>query len=243
MASFEVHAEPPGDLERRLNGVLPAEIAVLEAVRRPQASTLAAMPAHGPTAIGCSLPPSRTRSSSAGHFGGRGSSTAACLERCAETLVGEHDFTAFTPTQTDHVRFDAGVIAAEWRAHRLSDPFSGQLFELWIEADSFMRHMVRVLVGTMLEVTGGQRTMDDFERLLGALHASKPARRLPRTASTWRRSATERSPRRCAGCRLGVLATAQLDLAEAGRTARAGTSKSPVASSTALPSALVTSRA
>jgi tRNA pseudouridine38-40 synthase len=35
-----------------------------------------------------------------------------------------------------------------------------------VEADAFMRHMVRVLVGTMLEVAGGKRNVTDFERLL-----------------------------------------------------------------------------
>ena len=35
-----------------------------------------------------------------------------------------------------------------------------------IEADSFMRHMVRVLMGTMLEVASGRRSSDDFAELL-----------------------------------------------------------------------------
>ena len=39
----------------------------------------------------------------------------------------------------------------------------GRVLELWIEADAFMRSMVRVLVGTMLEVAGGRRTQEDFE--------------------------------------------------------------------------------
>lgn len=42
----------------------------------------------------------------------------------------------------------------------------GDLLEFWIEADTFMRHMNRVLVGTMLEVAAAQRTVDDFARLL-----------------------------------------------------------------------------
>jgi len=40
------------------------------------------------------------------------------------------------------------------------------------EADTFMRHMNRILVGTMLEVASGRRTMRDFERLLGGAHRS-----------------------------------------------------------------------
>ena len=88
------------------------------------------------------------------------------LDSCAAALVGRHDFTAFTPTQTEHSRFERDVAQAEWRAHRLAEPFPGELLEFWIEADAFMRHMVRVLVGTMLEVARGRRSADDFEELL-----------------------------------------------------------------------------
>jgi tRNA pseudouridine38-40 synthase len=86
------------------------------------------------------------------------------LDACAAELVGAHDFTAFTPTETDHVRFERSVFAARWTCeheHWLS--FS-------IEADAFLRHMNRVLVGTMLEVAGGRRTLDSF----GSLLAGRP---------------------------------------------------------------------
>jgi tRNA pseudouridine38-40 synthase len=166
VASLELDTESPSGLERRLNAVLPAEIAVLEArpapagfdARRDARSRtycywVLSSPVRHPFELGRALwwPQALDR---------------ALLERCAETLIGEHDFTAFTPTQTDHVRFRRQVLQAEWRAHRLSHPFSGHLLELWIEADSFMRHMVRILVGTMLEVAGDRRTFEDFEELL-----------------------------------------------------------------------------
>jgi tRNA pseudouridine38-40 synthase len=82
------------------------------------------------------------------------------LDECAQALLGTHDFTAFTPTETDHVRFERNVLSAQWRPN-------GDMLELWIEADTFMRHMVRILVGTMLEVASGQRTLAQFQRLLG----------------------------------------------------------------------------
>jgi len=81
------------------------------------------------------------------------------LHRCAAALSGPHDFTAFTPTETEHVRFEREVLRAEWIDH-------GDLLEFWIEADAFMRHMNRILVGTMLEVATGRRDADDFVRLL-----------------------------------------------------------------------------
>ena len=87
------------------------------------------------------------------------------LERCAAALAGRHDFTAFTPAQTEHVRFEREVLRAEWR-ERGPGLGAGRLLEFWIEADAFMRNMVRVLVGTMLEVASGRRELDDFTALL-----------------------------------------------------------------------------
>jgi tRNA pseudouridine38-40 synthase len=81
------------------------------------------------------------------------------LDACAQALLGRHDFTAFTPTETEHVRFEREVIDAHWRSH-------GDLLEFWIEGDAFMRHMNRVLVGTMLEVASGRRTVEEFAALL-----------------------------------------------------------------------------
>ena len=63
------------------------------------------------------------------------------LDACAAALLGTHDFTAFTPTDTDHVRFERDVLRAEW----VEEP--GEVLAFWIEADTFMRHMVRILVG------------------------------------------------------------------------------------------------
>ena len=77
------------------------------------------------------------------------------LDACAAALPGTHDFTAFTPTQTEHVRFKRDVFAAEWRRQ-------GDLVSFLITADAFMRNMVRVLVGTQLEVASGRRSVEDF---------------------------------------------------------------------------------
>jgi tRNA pseudouridine38-40 synthase len=81
------------------------------------------------------------------------------LQACARALRGTHDFTAFTPTETYHQRFSRDVHRAAWER-------SGDVLEFWIEADSFMRQMNRVLVGTMLEVAQGRRTIESFTALL-----------------------------------------------------------------------------
>ena len=66
------------------------------------------------------------------------------LAESAELMLGEHDFRAFTPAETHHKVFTRTVESAVW--HRREEAL-----ELEITADSFLRHMVRTLVGTMVE--------------------------------------------------------------------------------------------
>ena len=82
------------------------------------------------------------------------------LDACAERIPGTHDFTAFTPTDTYHQRFERHVTRAEWIEE------AGGVLAFWIEADTFMRHMVRTLVGTMLGVAAGRTSVESFAGLL-----------------------------------------------------------------------------
>jgi tRNA pseudouridine38-40 synthase len=67
------------------------------------------------------------------------------LAEAAALVLGQHDFRAFTPTETQHTLFTRTVERAEWA--RTGDHL---VFE--ITARSYLRHMVRTLVGTMLEL-------------------------------------------------------------------------------------------
>jgi tRNA pseudouridine38-40 synthase len=101
----------------------------------------------------------------------RGQLDADALRACADALHGRHDFTAFTPSETEHTHFVSEIARAEWRCE-------GELFEFWIEADKFLRHMNRVLVGTMLDVAMGTRTLEEFLELLDGrprAHAGRTA--------------------------------------------------------------------
>ena len=66
------------------------------------------------------------------------------LAASAELLLGEHDFRAFTPTETQHSSFRRTVLAAGWEGQ-------DDVLEFSVTAESFLRHMARILVGTMLE--------------------------------------------------------------------------------------------
>jgi tRNA pseudouridine38-40 synthase len=159
VASFDTSQPPPEDLMRRLNGVGPDDVAVTaasvvadgfnarhDAKARSYRYRLLARSAPSPFELGHALWwPHRV--------------DREALDACAAALPGTHDFTAFTPTQTDHVRFDRDVLAASWTPE-------GDILTFRITADAFMRNMVRALVGTQLEVASGRRTVDNFTKLL-----------------------------------------------------------------------------
>lgn len=91
------------------------------------------------------------------------------LDTAAAMVIGEHDFRAFTPTDTLHEGFVRVVEDARWHAR-------GDALEFEITANSFLRHMVRTLVGTMLE-----HNPDDFVDLL----AGAPRSEAGSTAPPW----------------------------------------------------------
>jgi len=165
VASFEGPDEPPETLVRGLNALTGDDIAVIsvepapgfdarrDARSRTYCYRVHSAPVPSPFERGLSLYwPHRLDGDS--------------LEACAAAVRGTHDFTAFTPTQTEHVRFEREVFRCEWRAGGPPLPVPGEMLELWVEADAFLRNMARVLVGTMLEVAGGRRSLEDFRSLL-----------------------------------------------------------------------------
>jgi tRNA pseudouridine38-40 synthase len=166
VASFQTAAEVPGDLLRRLNGITASDLAVTAAAPAPEG-----FDARGDATSRSYCYRLLTRRPSSPFERGRALWWPHRIDRegldaCAETLPGRHDFTAFTPTQTDHVHFERRILAAGW------EPQAGDILVFRITADAFMRSMVRILVGTMLEVASSRRTVASFEQLLAG--ASRP---------------------------------------------------------------------
>ena len=150
VASVEVEGGPPPERAREaLNAELPEDVAVVDA----DEADAGFHARHSAQARGYRYRVYRRRARSP--FEHRRSWWYAQpldeerLAESADVLVGEHDFRAFTPTETQHKVFVRVVESAVW--HR-----RGDALEFEITADSFLRHMVRTLVGTMLERSPGQ---------------------------------------------------------------------------------------
>ena len=160
VASFEHGRALPDQLAERLNAVLSHDVAVLAA--GPAQADFDARFSAKARCYRYRVLHSRVRNpfEERRALWLRHSLDRELLDAAAGAVVGKHDFTAFTPTQTEHVLFERNVDVCEWEDERAA------VLALRIEAPSFMRNQVRVLVGTMLEVGGGRRSLDDFKALL-----------------------------------------------------------------------------
>ena len=95
------------------------------------------------------------------------------LQQAAAALLGEQDFRGMAAAGANTAHYRCRVALADWapRADGMGMAFT-------VEADRFLHHMVRFVVGTMVDIALGRRPPADFPRLLSAtnnLAASPPA--------------------------------------------------------------------
>jgi len=102
------------------------------------------------------------------------------MAAASRTVLGRHDFTAFTPAESERAAFVRTVDRCSWRLR-------GDLLWLEVRATSFLRHMVRSLVGTMVEVGRGRLEVADMERFLqGAPRSTAGPTAPPHGLFLWR---------------------------------------------------------
>lgn len=90
------------------------------------------------------------------------------MAACAEMILGTHNFESFTYSSDEQPSTDCEVLVSGFK-------FDDPLITYHIKANRFVRHMVRRLVGTMIQVGRGKQTVDDFTDLLNNPSKDKSA--------------------------------------------------------------------
>jgi tRNA pseudouridine38-40 synthase len=145
VATVAVEGGPPvGRAAEALNAALPGDVAVLRAEEAPGDFHARFSARARSYRYRVRMGDSRSALDARRELWWARAVDVVALEEAAALLVGEHDFRAFTPTETQHEVFLRNVLGARWER-------DGDRLDFTITADSFLRHMVRTLVGTMLE--------------------------------------------------------------------------------------------
>jgi tRNA pseudouridine38-40 synthase len=166
-------AQPVDALVRRLNGVLPADVRVrggreapdgfdarFSALWRRYAYRIADDPAAVDPLTRCWVLARPRRLD------------VQAMNAGAERLVGEHDFAAFRSARSMNHSSVRRITRADWRR-------AGQLLVFEIAGTGFLRHMVRSLAGTLVEIGRGQRRPAEMGRLLAEPDRAAAGRTAP----------------------------------------------------------------
>ena len=162
--------QPADELERRINGLLPPDVAIRDVRRAPAGFH----PRHAAryreyryTVWNGPRSPLRERTA----LGVRVPLDVAAMARAATVLTGRHDFSAFGAADRSPVR----------TVHAIRIRKEGPLVTIDVRADAFLRGMVRRIVAVLLEV--GRGTMND-DAVRAALDARRPARHGAKATAT-----------------------------------------------------------
>ena len=82
------------------------------------------------------------------------------MDKAASYLVGDHDFTSFRSSNSDR-----GTSRCRVSEAKILNLGEGRL-EFWIAANHFVYNMVRIIVGTLIEIGNGERLPEEMSRAL-----------------------------------------------------------------------------
>ncbi len=110
------------------------------------------------------------------------------MNRAAALLLGEHDFSCFEKTGGNNATSICTVYKAVWEHYTpahcslLGFPDDGGYLVFTVEANRFLRNMVRAIVGTLIDVGRGTRTPESITELLQSGKRSNAGESVPGTA-------------------------------------------------------------
>ena len=97
------------------------------------------------------------------------------MNEAADILREYIDFTSFSKLHTDVMTNNCKILQAGWKAEE-----NGWVFT--IQADRFLRNMVRAIVGTLLEVGQGKLSLDDFRKVIESKNRGNAGTSVPANA-------------------------------------------------------------
>lgn len=150
---------PPGAIAYKATAVMPKDVALRRCVEVPEgfdARRWAISRSYEYRVLNADIRSPLTRGYSV-HISRK--LDEAALSGTADAFLGEHDFSAFTPSRSYHSYFVRRVSESRWR-------WEGEELVYSITANSFLYGMVRALVGTMVEVADGKRSVESVATLL-----------------------------------------------------------------------------
>lgn len=169
VVSFSAETDlPPGDIAYRATAVMPKDLALRRCMQVPEsfdARRQAVSRAYEYRVLNSSIRSPLVRERTVYIARALDEPT---LQEAAEMVRGEHDFRAFTPSRTYHSYFTRKVSQSRWQRE-------GEQMVYRITANSFLYGMVRTLVGTMIEISDGKRSLDSLSRLLAAEDSRRSA--------------------------------------------------------------------
>jgi tRNA pseudouridine38-40 synthase len=161
---FLTHSDmDPDSIRKGLNSLLPEDILVRHAEQAP-------LDFHARYSVKCKAYEYRIRNREqpdlflrhyAWHVARK--LDISCMEACVAMLRGRHDFSSFKSARSDNLNPVREMIRAE-----LHGPSEEGLIRFVFEADGFLRHMVRNIVGTVVEVGSGRISPDEFLKIVEA---------------------------------------------------------------------------
>jgi tRNA pseudouridine38-40 synthase len=164
-ARLDVH---PERLRMSLNALLPPDIAVTRVSTAPSGFTArqAASRTYQYRLLIAPVKPVRDR---AFVWNVRGAVDVARLAEAAALLPGKRDFAALTPSARLYHSCVREVLHAGWRPAAGADgPPDCAEWVFTISAGSFLHNMVRVAVGSMVDVAQGRMTVEELAEALAA---------------------------------------------------------------------------
>jgi tRNA pseudouridine38-40 synthase len=94
------------------------------------------------------------------------------MNEASKKLLNFHDFESFSKVKTDVYTFNCDIFEAYWKQEQ-------EVLVFYIQANRFLRGMVRAIVGTLLEVGQNKITVEDFEDIIKAKNRKSAGRAVP----------------------------------------------------------------